>query len=352
MGGASKMTAVAALPRAEPAEALRNSETSLGSGADSSAGSWERGSECSDIGDVHNSANVSVVATTPSAAEHEPEPCVDTPAPEAVVETPVPAETAEPSEETPVEQSTEDPPEVPVLAHALSSVDVDNVLEASNTPTVVEPAQTSIQEIQEAQETEKLDEPAKPVVKKPALPSKKKSKVVAKSRKPPAKKQPKTIGALKKKAKGKSRGRSLAELSKPKVVKQQSLEAPKKKTRGKSRGKSLEELSKPRTIRERPKTNSKSPKKKPTAKKPKLESKLTRGKSLEELEEASSLLTKKIHRMSSLKDEAHLANGYDLPSVKKLGKRLLTLSKKLRTIAAKKYELRTNTSFKGLSKLD
>merc|ERR1711964_236821 len=195
MGGASKMTAVAALPRAEPAEALRNSETSLGSGADSSAGSWERGSECSDIGDVHNSANVSVVATTPSAAEHEPEPCVDTPAPEAVVETPVPAETAEPSEETPVEQSTEEvpvdtaaeavveTPEVPVLAAMLSSVDVDNVLEESGTPSVAEPAQTSIQESQEAQETEKLDEPEKPVVKKPALPSKKKSKVVAKSRK-------------------------------------------------------------------------------------------------------------------------------------------------------------------------
>merc|ERR1711964_328716 len=335
MGGASKMTAVAALPRAEPAEALRNSETSLGSGADSSAGSWERGSECSDIGDVHNSANVSVVATTPSAAEHEPEPCVDTPAPEAVVETPVPAETAEPSEETPVEQSTEEvpvdtaaeavveTPKVPVLAAMLSSVDVDNVLEASGTPSVVEPTQTSIQESQEAQETEKLDEPEKPVVKKPALPSKKKSKVVAKKPKAvPAKKKPKTIGAPKKKAKGKSRGRSLAELSKP------------------------------RTIRERPKTNSKSPKKKPTAKKPKLESKLTRGKSLEELEEASNLLTKKIHRMSSLKDEAHLAKGFDHPSVKKLGKRLLTLSKKLRTIAAKKYELRTNTSFKGLSKLD
>merc|ERR1711964_543244 len=331
MGGASKMTAVAALPRAEPAEALRNSETSLGSGADSSAGSWERGSECSDIGDVHNSANVSVVATTPSAAEHEPEPCVDTPAPEAVVETPVPAETAEPSEETAVEQSTEDlpvdtaaeavveTPEVPVLAAMLSSVDVDNVLEASGTPSVVEPTQTSIQESQEAQETEKLDEPAKPAVKKPALPSKKKSKVVAKRPKAaPAKKQPKTLGAPKKKAKGKSRGRSLAELSKP------------------------------RTIRERPKTNSKSPKKKPTAKKPKLESKLTRGKSLEELEEASNLLTKKIHRMSSLKDEAHLAKGFDHPSVKKLGKRL-TLSKKLRTIAAKKYELRTQTSFKGLS---
>merc|ERR1711964_579211 len=155
-------------------------------------------------------------------------------------------------------------------------------------------------------ETEKLDEPEKPEVKKPALPSKKKTK---------------TLGAPKKKAKGKSRGRSLAELSKP------------------------------RTIRERPKTNSKSPKKKPTAKKPKLESKLTRGKSLEELEEASNLLTKKIHRMSSLKDEAHLAKGFDHPSVKKLGKRLLTLSKKLRTIAAKKYELRTQTSFKGLSKL-
>jgi len=55
--------------------------------------------------------------------------------------------------------------------------------------------------------------------------------------------------------------------------------------------------------------------------------------------------------MSSLKDEAHLAKGFDHPSVKKLGKRLLTLSKKLRTIAAKKYELRTQTSFKGLSKL-
>merc|ERR1711964_350630 len=244
MGGASKMTAVAALPRAEPAEALRNSETSLGSGADSSAGSWERGSECSDIGDVHNSANVSVVATTTPSAAAESEPCVNTPAPEAVVETPVPAETAEPSEETPVEQSTEDlpvdtaaeavveTPEVPVLAAMLSSVDVDNVLEASGTPSVVEPAQTSIQESQEAQETEKLDEPAKPAVKKPALPSKKKSKVVTKKPKAaPAKKQPKTLGAPKKKAKGKSRGRSLAELSKP------------------------------RTIRERPKTNPSLPRK-------------------------------------------------------------------------------------------
>merc|ERR1711964_920602 len=164
----------------------------------------------------------------------------NTPAPEAVVETPVPAETAEPSEETPVEQSTEEvpvdtaaeavveTPEVPVLAAMLSSVDVDNVLEASGTPSVVEPAQTSIKESQEDQETEKLDEPEKPVVKKPALPSKKKSKVVAKKPKAaPAKKQPKTLGA---------------------------------------------------------------PKKKPTAKKPKLESKLTRGKSLEELEEASNLL--------------------------------------------------------------
>merc|ERR1711964_562950 len=100
-------------------------------------------------------------------------------------------------------------------------VDVDNVLES-----------------REAQETETLDEPAKPEVKKPA----RKSKVVSKKSKAPAKKQPKTLGAPKKKPRSKSLGtKSLDELSRPKVVKQQSLEAP-KKPRRKSRGRSLEEL--------------------------------------------------------------------------------------------------------------
>merc|ERR1711964_322447 len=238
-------------------------------------------------------------------------------------------------------------------------VDVDNVLES-----------------REAQETETLDEPAKPEVKKPA----RKSKVVSKKSKAPAKKQPKTLGAPKKKPRSKSLGsskpkvvkqqslkkprtksrgtKSLDELSRPKVVKQQSLEAP-KKPRRKSRGRSLssqrsiDELSKPKHVRERSWTPEPAPKRKPKAKEvPKKEPKVTRGKSVEELDEESTRLVKKIERMNSRKDEVIATKGFDSPAVKKLGKKLLTLSKKLRLVAMKRYALRTHTSFKGLTNLD
>merc|ERR1711964_363325 len=255
--------------------------------------------------------------------------------------------------------------EVPVLTAGLSSVDVDSVLES-----------------QESQETETLDEPE---VKKPArkckpktkvTESKKKSKVVAKKSKAPAKKQHKTLGAPKKKprskslgsskpkvvkqqslgapkkprskSRGRSPGRSLEELSKPKVVKQQSLEAP-KKPRRKSRGRSLssqrslDELSKPKYVRERSKTPDSTPKRTPKAKEvPQKEPKLTRGKSVEELDQESTRLVKKIERMNSRKDEVIATKGFDSPAVKKLGKKLLTLSKKLRLVAMKRYALRTH----------
>merc|ERR1711964_573076 len=232
--------------------------------------------------------------------------------------------------------------EVPVLTAGLSSVDVDSVLES-----------------QESQETETLDEPE---VKKPArkckpkttvTESKKKSKVVAKKSKAPAKKQHKTLGAPKKKPRSKSLGSS-----KPKVVKQQSLEAP-QKPRSKSRGRSLssqrslDEFSKPKHVRERSWTPEPAPKRKPKAKEvPKKEPKLTRGKSVEELDEESTRLVKKIERMNSRKDEVIATKGFDSPAVKKLGKKLLTLSKKLRLVAMKRYALRAHTSFKGLSNLD
>merc|ERR1711964_532439 len=200
--------------------------------------------------------------------------------------------------------------------------------------------------------------------------SKKKSKVIAKKSKAPAKKKPrsKSLGSSKpkvvkqqslKQPRVKSRGtKSLDELSRPKVVKQQSLEAP-KKPRRKSRGRSLssqrsiDELSKPKHVRERSWTPEPAPKRKPKAPEvPKKEPKVTRGKSVEELDQESTRLVKKIERMNSRKDEVIATKGFDSPAVKKLGKKLLTLSKKLRLVAMKRYALRTQTSFKGLSNLD
>merc|ERR1711964_799860 len=67
-----------------------------------------------------------------------------------------------------------------------------------------------------------------------------------------------------------------------------------------------------------------------------------RGKSLEELDQESDRLREKIDRTSSRMVEVHAINDFrfDHPMVKKLGKQILTLREKLRTISMQRSELR------------
>jgi len=108
-------------------------------------------------------------------------------------------------------------------------------------------------------------------------------------------------------------------------------------TKSKKQGKTFGRLKKLKAVvKKQPKNSKAAPKKKPKAKgKPK-----AAGNSLEELDQESDRLKQKIERITSRKDTVHANNGSDHPTVKKLGRQIQTLSKKLRTVSMKRYKLR------------
>merc|ERR1711964_266551 len=107
-------------------------------------------------------------------------------------------------------------------------------------------------------------------------------------------------------------------------------------TKSKKQGKTFGRLKKLKAVVKKQPKNSRAPKKAPKAKgKPK-----AAGNSLEELDQESGRLKQKIERITMRKDNANANEGSDHPTVQKLCRQILTLSKKLRTVSMKRYKLR------------
>merc|ERR1711964_314931 len=132
---------------------------------------------------------------------------------------------------------------------------------------------------------------------------------------------------------------------KPKPKKLTRKGKPKKTVaRSKKQGKTFGQLKKLKAVVKKQPKNSKAPKKAPKAKgKPKVVR-----NSLEQLDQESDRLKRKIDRLTVRKAEANANEGSDhaTPStVRKLSRQILTLSKKLRAVSIKRYKLRSSSCF-------
>merc|ERR1711964_79865 len=69
---------------------------------------------------------------------------------------------------------------------------------------------------------------------------------------------------------------------------------------------------------------------------------------LQELDQQSQELQAKLRALNERKDMIHATKGWDHPSIKKLSRKGLTLSKKLGQLSRKRYKLRTGGSMTQL----